>query len=84
MVLTRTGQKKLKSSLELGKRCAGLERSLTVWADHMAMEKPQKSLLLALAALLLGAWAIIIWVATLVTQSMLDTLSYIIELAQMS
>lgn len=50
----------------------------------MAMEKPQKSLLLALAALLLGAWAIIIWVATLVTQSMLDTLSYIIELAQMS
>jgi hypothetical protein len=46
--------------------------------------KPQKVVLLILAALLLGAWALIIYMATIVTQSMLDTLSYIVDLAQLS
>jgi hypothetical protein len=50
----------------------------------MEPTKPAKILLLVLAVFMLAAWALIIMVATVVTQSMLDTLSYIVELAQMS
>lgn len=50
----------------------------------MDTPKPQKVVLLVLAALLVGAWALIIWVAIQVTQTALETLSYIVELAQMT
>jgi cbb3-type cytochrome oxidase cytochrome c subunit len=50
----------------------------------MDVSKPRKSVLLILAVLLVAAWGIIIWVATLVTQTALETLSYIVELAQMT
>jgi hypothetical protein len=50
----------------------------------MDASKPRKSVLLILALLLVVAWGIIIWVATLVTQTALETLSYIVELAQMT
>lgn len=33
---------------------------------------------------MLVGWAIIIWVATVVTQTMVSTLQYIVDLAQMS
>lgn len=44
---------------------------------------PDKIVLLLLGALLLFGWALIIWIATVVTQSQLSTLHYIVELAQM-
>jgi len=50
----------------------------------MEPSKPAKSVLVVLGALVLVAWALIIWVATIVTQNMLDTLRYIMELAQLS
>lgn len=55
-------------------------------SDPLGMEptKPQKSVLYFLGALLTAAWALVIWVATVVTQTQLNTLSYIVELAQMS
>jgi hypothetical protein len=37
-----------------------------------------------LGVFLLVAWALIIWVATVVTQTALETLQYIIELAQLT
>ena len=51
---------------------------------HMEPSKPAKLVLLILGAFMLVAWALIIWVATVVTQTALDTLHYIIDLAQMS
>lgn len=50
----------------------------------MEPTKPQKSVLVALVTLLAGAWGLIIWIATVVTQTMLDTLAYIVDLSQMS
>jgi hypothetical protein len=50
----------------------------------MEPAKPQKVVLAVLAAVLLCGWALIIWVATLVTQTMLETLSYIVDLAGMT
>jgi hypothetical protein len=38
---------------------------------------------LMLAGLMIAAWALIIWVATEVTRTALDTLQYIVELAQL-
>lgn len=49
----------------------------------METSKPQKIVLLILGAFLLVAWALIIWVATVVTETALETLQYIIELAQL-
>ena len=49
----------------------------------MDPSKPQKVVLLILGALMLVAWALIIWIATIVTQTMLETLAYIVELAQL-
>lgn len=46
--------------------------------------KPQKVVLILMAGLLAGAWTLIIWVATIVTNTMLDTLSYIVDLSQMT
>jgi hypothetical protein len=50
----------------------------------MEPTKPKASVLWLLALALLAAWALIIWMATIVTRTMLETLSYIVELAQMS
>lgn len=58
--------------------------SNTGHTDHMEPSKPAKLVLLVLGAFMLVAWALIIWVATVVTQTALETLDYIIRLAQMS
>lgn len=50
---------------------------------HMEPSKPQRLVLLLLGAFMVCAWALIIWVATEVTRTALDTLSYIVDLAQM-
>ena len=50
----------------------------------MEVPKPQKIVLVVLLLVLAGAWALVIWVATVVTQTMLNVLTYIVELAQMS
>ena len=49
----------------------------------MEPTKPARVVLLVLGALLVAAWVLIIWVATVVTQTALSTLSYLVELAQM-
>lgn len=48
----------------------------------MEPTKPQKVVLLVLAVFMVCAWALVIWIATVVTQTALETLSYIVELAQ--
>jgi hypothetical protein len=50
----------------------------------MEPSKPARIVLLALGGIIVGAWALIIWIATVVTQTMLDTLAYIVDLSQMS
>jgi predicted metal-binding membrane protein len=50
----------------------------------MSTSQPQKSVLVVLAVLLVAAWALIIWVAMEVTRTALETLSYIVDLAQYS
>lgn len=50
----------------------------------MEPAKPAKIVLVFLAGLLVAGWGIIIWIATVVTQTALETLSYIVELAQMT
>jgi len=46
--------------------------------------RPARIVWLMLAALMIAAWALIIWVATEVTRTALETLQYIVDLAQMS
>jgi hypothetical protein len=48
----------------------------------MEPTKPQKIVLALIGAFMLAGWALIIWIATIVTKSALDTLSYIVDLAQ--
>lgn len=48
----------------------------------MEPTKPQKAVLVALAGIMVAAWALIIWIATVVTQTALETLAYIVDLAQ--
>lgn len=50
----------------------------------MEPTKPQRAVLAVLGAFLVGAWALIIWVATEVTRTALETLQYIVDLAQMT
>ena len=50
----------------------------------MEPTKPQKVVLLVLAAFMVCSWALVIWIATVVTQTALDTLAYIVDLAQYS
>jgi hypothetical protein len=50
----------------------------------METGKPQRIVLVIIALTLAACWALILWVATVVTQTMLDTLAYIVDLAQMS
>jgi hypothetical protein len=51
---------------------------------HMEPSRPARIVLILIGALMLTGWALIIWVATIVTQTMLSTLQYIVDLAQMS
>lgn len=48
----------------------------------MDLEKPKRSVWIVLAALMVSAWALIIWIATEVTRTALETLQYIVDLAQ--
>jgi len=50
----------------------------------MEVPKPQKIVLLVILVVLASCWALVIWLATVVTQTMLHVLTYIVELAQMS
>lgn len=50
----------------------------------MEPTKPQRIVLMILGVFMLLAWALIIWVGVLVTQSMIETLQYIVDLAQLS
>jgi predicted metal-binding membrane protein len=53
-------------------------------SSHMEPSKPARVVLAVLGAFMLVAWALIIWVATVVTQTALETLQYIIDLAQLT
>jgi hypothetical protein len=72
-------------SEKLLKNCSETRESLshTGHTGHMEPTKPQRIVLLIIAFAMTVGWAIIIWVATIVTQTMLDTLAYIVELAGM-
>jgi len=48
----------------------------------METTKPGKIVLLILGVLMLAGWALVIWVAMQVTHAALDTLAYIVDLAQ--
>jgi len=64
--------------------CGRAAALLSLGAHTVAMEpaKPQKIVLAVLAALMLFAWALVIWIATVVTRTALETLAYIVDLAQ--
>jgi hypothetical protein len=49
----------------------------------MEPTRPARIVWLMLAGLMVAAWALIIWVATEVTRTALETLQYIVDLAQM-
>lgn len=73
-------------AVNLSQPCANLLRPLSPSCHSLPMEptKPQKIVLLVLAAFMIAAWALIIWIATVVTQTALETLQYIVDLAQMT
>jgi hypothetical protein len=50
---------------------------------HME-NRPHRIVWIMLAALMVASWAAIIWVASEVTRTALETLQYIVDLAQMS
>lgn len=56
--------------------------SLTSHTVHMDPKAPARSVWIALAALMVAAWALVIWIATEVTRTALETLQYIVDLAQ--
>lgn len=58
--------------------------SLTCHSGHMKNWKIQAWLLGILTILLGAAWALVVWVAMQVSGIVLDTLSAIVELAQLS
>lgn len=45
---------------------------------------PKRSVWIILAVLMVAGWALVIWVATEVTRTALETLQYIVDLAQMT
>ena len=49
----------------------------------MELPKPQKIVLVIVALVMVICWALVIWVAIEVTRTQLQTLSYIVDLAQM-
>jgi hypothetical protein len=58
--------------------------SNSVHTGHMETSKPARFVLIIIGTIMLAGWALIIWVATVVTQTALSTLQYIVDLAQMS
>ena len=58
--------------------------SLTSHTDHMEPTRPARIVWIVLAGLLVAAWALIIWIAMEVTRTALETLAYIVDLAQYS
>lgn len=50
----------------------------------MEPTKPARAVLLILGLLMLGAWALVIWMAVIVSHTLIDTLMYIVKLAQMA
>lgn len=50
---------------------------------HMETNKPEKIVLWILGIGLLLGWALVIWVCTIVTHTAVETLAYIVDLAQM-
>lgn len=70
---------------KLRKRPANPTSNLSnqVHTRHMEPTRPARIVWLLLAALMVAAWALIIWVATEVTSTALQTLQYIVDLAQM-
>lgn len=48
----------------------------------MEVKKPSPWVWILMLALLVGAWALIIWIAMEVTSTALQTLQYIVDLAQ--
>lgn len=48
----------------------------------MEPTKPARAVWIILAAFLVAAWALIIWIAMEVTRTALETLAYIVDLAQ--
>jgi hypothetical protein len=50
----------------------------------MEPTRPARIVWLLLAALMIAAWALISWIATEVTTTALQTLQYIVDLAQMT
>lgn len=83
---SKTGARSASSPEKLRKKRVQALESLSHWihAELMETSKPAKVVLVILGAFLLVAWALIIWVATVVTQTALETLQYIIELAQLN
>jgi hypothetical protein len=49
----------------------------------MEPTRPNKIVLLVLGALMLVGWALVIWVAMIVTHTAVEVLAYIVELAQL-
>lgn len=71
-------------AVNLSQPCGNLSCPLSPRRHTLLMEptKPQKVVLLVLAAFMVASWALIIWIATVVTQTALETLQYIVDLAQ--
>jgi hypothetical protein len=58
--------------------------SITRHSGHMEPTKPVKTILIVLGLAMCACWALLIWIATVVTDTMLRVLAYVVELAQMS
>lgn len=50
----------------------------------MEPTKPAKLVLFVVGVLMLVGWALIIWIATIVTHTAVEVLAYIVELAQLN
>ena len=50
----------------------------------METKKPGPIVLWIIGIILLLGWALVIWVCTIVTHTALETLAYIVDLAQMT
>lgn len=57
---------------------------LTSHSEHMEPAKPAVIVLVVLGLATCAAWALLIWIASTVTDTMLRVLEYVVELAQMS
>lgn len=67
------------------KNCARAHSHLSNTSHTFPMEpdKPRRIVLGIIGAAMVAGWALVIWVATLVTHTALETLAYIVELAQL-